>query len=130
MQSGHSDPVERGVSQAVTRAQLGEAHKAFSAEPHAMFRYPGLAIVEQRSGSRPAAERALAALRAEMGDSALYQQAQVLAQWGQADAAITALEQARRVGDSGMIYVATDPLLDPLRSQPRFVNLIKVMNLG
>ena len=110
--------------------RLDEAHKAYAAEPHDMFRYTGLAIVEQRSGNRPAAQHALATLRAEIGDSAAYQQAQILSQWGEADAAIAALEQARRVGDSGMIYVTTDPLLDPLRSQPRFINLVKAMNLS
>ena len=53
-----------------------------------------------------------------LGDSALYQQAEVLAQWGRTDDALTALERAHRIGDSGLIYAATDPLLDPLRAQP------------
>ena len=113
--------------------QLGrfaEAKKAHEAEPHALFRYTGLAIVEHRLGDRDAAERHLARMRSELGDSALYQQAEVLAQWGRADEAIAALEQAHRIGDSGMIYLATDPLLDPLRSLPRFAKLLKAMRLG
>ncbi len=107
-----------------------EARKASEAESHALFRYTGLAIVEHRRGDRAAAERHFAALRSELGDSALYQQAEVLAQWGRADDALAALEQARRIGDSGLIYLTTDPLLDPLRSQPRFINIIKAMNLA
>ena len=110
--------------------RLEEAKKAYTAEPHALFRYTGLAIVEHRLGARAAAEAALAAMRTELGDSALYQQAEVLAQWGRRDEAIAALEKAHRIGDSGMIYLATDPLLDPLRSLPRFTRLIKVMKLG
>jgi hypothetical protein len=55
----------------------------------------------------------------------LYQQAEVLAQWGQTDEALAKLDQARKVGDSGLSLIVTDPLLDPLRSDPRFVNLIK-----
>lgn len=110
--------------------RLDAARKAYEAEPSALFRYTGLAIVEQRSGNRAAAEAHLATLRSERGDSALYQQAEVLAQWGHADDALAALERAQRIGDSGMISLATDPLLDPLRTQPRFVNIIKAMNLG
>ena len=48
----------------------------------------------------------------------------MLAQWGRGDEALAALERARAVGDSGLIYLSTDPLLDPLRSQPRFRNLL------
>ena len=107
--------------------RLPEAKKAYEAEPHLLFRYTGLAIVEHRLGNRDAAELQLAKLRSELGDSALYQQAEVLAQWGQSDEAIAALEQARRIGDSGMIYLATDPLLDPIRSLPRFAKLINAM---
>lgn len=110
--------------------RLAEAKKAYEAEPHALFRYTGLAIVEHRLGNRAAAERQFATLRSELGDSALYQQAEVLAQWGRADNALAALEKGHRIGDSGMIYVATDPLLDPLRSQPRFINIINAMNLN
>ena len=49
-----------------------------------------------------------------------YQQAQVLAQWGQLDTAIARLQQARAIGDSGLVYARNDPLLDPLRGDPRF----------
>ena len=110
--------------------RLDEARAAFAAEPSAMFRLAGLAIVEHRRGDAAAANRHFAELVADVGDSALYQQAEVLAQWGRTDEAIAALEKARRIGDSGLIYLATDPLLDPLRKEPRFVNLIKAMRLG
>lgn len=105
--------------------RLREARAAFEAEPQATFRLPGLAIVDYRLGDRAAAQKALDQLVAEVGDAALYQQAEVLAQWGRTEDALAALERARVVGDSGLIYLSTDPLLDPLRNQPRFRKLIK-----
>lgn len=109
--------------------RLDEARAAFDTEPNAAFRLTGLAIVDRRRGDRDAARKHFADLVAEIGDNALYQQAEVLAQWGDSDKAIAALERARAIGDSGLIYLSTDPLLDPLRSLPGFKSLLKVMRL-
>lgn len=103
--------------------QLGDlagAEAAFAAEPHAIFRLAGLAIVRRRRGDAAGAQGFLDQLRTTLGDSAIYQQAEVLAQWGDVAGALTALERARALGDSGLIYLGTDPLLDPLRREPRF----------
>ncbi|HEU0310274.1 MAG TPA: TIR domain-containing protein [Sphingomicrobium sp.] len=105
--------------------QLKEARAEFAAEPTTFFRLSGLAIIDHKLGNRQAAEKAMADLVAEVGDAALYQQAEILAQWGRTDEAIDALRRARETGDSGLIYLATDPLLDPLRTDQRFLNLIK-----
>ena len=110
--------------------KLNEARSEFEAEPTAFFRLSGLAIVEHKRGDRAAAEKAMADLVAEMGDAALYQQAEVLAHWGQGDEAIARLERARQIGDSGLIYLATDPLLDPIRTHPRFINLLKSLRMA
>ena len=113
--------------------QLGddrEAKAEFEAEPHAMFRLAGLAIVGRRLGDMAAAARARDALFSEGGANALYQQAQVLAQWGDTAAALASLRRARDVGDSGLIYLATDPLLDPLRGAPEFTRLIREMGFA
>ena len=59
-------------------------------------------------------------LTAEHGDNALYQKAQVLAQWGDGDAAFATLAEAKRLRDSGMVYLLNDPFLDPIRKDPRF----------
>jgi TolB-like protein/Tfp pilus assembly protein PilF len=110
--------------------KLKEARAEFAAEPTNFFRLSGLAIVEHKLGNRAAAEKALDELVTEMGDASLYQYAQVLAQWGRADDAIARLERARQIGDSGLIYLATDPLLDPIRSHPRFIKLLNELNLN
>lgn len=109
--------------------RLAEAKKEFEAEPLPYMRLTGLAITYWRQGDKAAAQKAYNQLVAELGDSALYQQAEVLAQWGRADDAISRLQQARQVGDSGLIYLATDPLLDPIRRHPKFTLLLKELNV-
>ena len=107
-----------------------EAKAEFAVEPVAVFRLSGLAIAEHKLGNRPAAEKAMDDLTKEMGDAALYQQAEVMAQWGNADEAVARLWRARAVGDSGLIYLATDPLLDPVRKHPQFVRLLNELHLN
>jgi tetratricopeptide (TPR) repeat protein len=109
--------------------KLKEARAEFEAEPTNFFRLSGLAIVDHKLGDKAAAGRAMDQLVKEMGDASLYQQAQVLAQWGNSDEAVARLERARQIGDSGLIYLATDPLLDPIRKHSGFANLISEMNL-
>lgn len=100
--------------------RVADALKHFEAEPEAQFRLTGLAIAERRLGNHAAAEKAFADLKSQVGDAALYQQAEVLAQWGQVDQSLHTLAHARDVGDSGLTYAATDMMLDPLRQDARF----------
>lgn len=104
--------------------RLEEARAEYAAEPVEDFRLAGLAIVERRLGNADAASAALSRLAAGLGDRVLYQQAQVLAQWGDREGAIAKLERAYGSGDSGLIYVRNDPFLDPLRGEPRFAELL------
>ena len=106
------------------KGQIAQARAAATAEKSAMFKQTALAIIERRAGNAAAAQKAFATLVAEEGDAALYQQAEVQAQWGQADKAIALLNKAREVGDSGLIAIATDPLLDPLANDPRYRALV------
>jgi len=110
--------------------KLAEARAAYAKEPSAMFRLRGLASLEHRAGNQAAAEKAFARLVSEVGDAAMYQQAEVMAQWGKADEAMARLQRARAIGDSGLSLIATDPLLDPLSNDPRFVNLVKDLGFG
>lgn len=104
--------------------RLDEARAEYAEEPAADVRLPGLAIVERRLGNAGAAEAALTELVRDFGEIAHYQQAQVLADWGRRQEAIAQLEDALAVGDSGLIYARNDPLLDPLRNDPRFGKLL------
>lgn len=98
--------------------RAAEAAEEVRLEPFAAMRLSGLAIAERRLGNAAAAQAAMADLVAEYGDAAAYQQAQVLAQWGEADAALEKLALARELGDAGITYLLIDPLLDPLRGRP------------
>lgn len=104
--------------------RLEEARSAYAAEPVEDFRLAGQAIVEYRLGNAEAAHAAMEKLVADHGDRVLYQQAQILAQWGDPDPAIGKLKRALEIGDSGLIYARNDPLLDPLRDAPEFANLL------
>jgi TolB-like protein/tetratricopeptide (TPR) repeat protein len=103
---------------------LAQARAEYGAEPVEDFRLTGLAIVEHRRGNRTAARAAMAQLVSALGDTVLYQQAQVLAQWGDLEAGMDRLLQARALGDSGLIYARNDPFLDPLRGDPRMATLL------
>jgi len=105
--------------------KIDEAREAYAAETAPMFRLRGLAVLEHRAGNEAAAEKAFNALVSEIGDAAMYQQAEVMAQWGRTDEALARLQRAREIGDSGLSYVATDPLLDPIAKDPRFLRFIK-----
>ena len=105
--------------------RVQEAREAYAAEPLEDFSLAGKAIVEHKLGHAAAAREAMAKLVADLGDRVLYQQAQILAQWGERAAAIAKLERARVVGDSGLIYARNDPMLDPVRDDPRVAQLLK-----
>jgi TolB-like protein len=75
------------------------------------------AIVYQRIGQQSEAEAALAKIQ---GDSFAYQYMQIFAQWGNTAKALEWLDTAMRLHDTGLPHLKSDPLLDPLRNEPRF----------
>jgi TolB-like protein/lipoprotein NlpI len=79
-----------------------------------------LALVYQKLGRHTDAEAQLAKIRAANGDSSAYQYGELYAQWGNSTKALDWLETALRLQDSGQVELKTDPLLDPLRKEPRF----------
>lgn len=106
--------------------QLGDVDQALTAcqqEEHDLVADPCLAIVHRRLGDDQVAQAAMDRLIETYGDNGLYQRAQVLAQWGQPDAAMTTLRAAYDKGDAGLTYLGMDPLLDPLRTRPDFIAL-------
>lgn len=111
--------------------QLGrvdEASAEFAREKVGLLAIPGRAMAAIRGGDRAGASRALDDLRREEGDNGLYQQAQVLAQWGRKREALDALDKALEESDSGLVYLLSDPFLQPLRGDPRFNSLLRKLH--
>ena len=70
-------------------------------------------------------QRLLARLREIAGDGAHYQYAQIYAQLGDKEQGLQALEKAWQVRDPGLTMMLVDPLLDPVRTDARFVAILK-----
>ena len=81
------------------------------------------AVLAIRTGNRQVAEEALASMRGK--SYAWFQVAELLTQLGRKDEAIAALESAWDNRDSGLTTVLIDPLLDPLRGDPRFEDIVR-----
>lgn len=105
--------------------RAAEARAEYLLEGNALSRQRGLAIADRKLGNTAGAETGLAKMIADYGDNSLYQQAQVQAQWGNGEAALAALEKALSAGDSGLVQSRNDPLLDPLRKEPRFAAILR-----
>ena len=74
---------------------------------------------------RADAAAALAAIKSTFGDGAAYQYVTIYAQWGDVPQALEWLEKARQLKDPGLEGLKTDPLLDPLRNEPRFQAVLR-----
>jgi len=88
-----------------------------------------LAIAYRRVGRAADAKRQLTELQQESGDGFAYQYAQIYAQWGDAAEAFRWLAIAEKVKDPGLILANGDPLLDPIRQDARFAELIGRLGL-
>jgi predicted Zn-dependent protease len=104
--------------------RIDEARAEYDREPNSLFKLTGVAIAARRQGRQAEAAQALEHLRSEHGDNGLYQQAQVLAQWGQPTEAMARLMEALRSIDAGLVYLRNDPFVDPLRRDPAFNDLL------
>jgi tetratricopeptide (TPR) repeat protein len=101
---------------------LGELqHALMSCAPaRSWTEYVCLALTYQKLGKRAEAQAMLAEYQAVAGDAAAYQYAEIYAQWGNVAKALECLDTAVRMRDPGFALLKWDPLLDPLRKEPRF----------
>ena len=103
---------------------LGDTAKAREwlsrAPPDHLFRLTIEAILAMRTGDRAASEAKLARLRQVSNDTALYQEAEVLAQQKERDQAFAALDRAVRLRDPGLVMLTVDSYLEPLQGDSRF----------
>jgi hypothetical protein len=76
--------------------------------------------VLHKLGHTADADSALAKAIALAGEAPALQCAEVYAQWENKPKALSWLETALRAHDPGLPRLKVDPLLDPLRNDPRF----------
>src|SRR6185503_5845552 len=95
-------------------------------------RSSGLACVYAVSGREDEARRILAAMKEEGSASYVppYAIASVHARLGEHDAALTELERGYAERDRAMTFLTVNPRFDPLRAEPRFLELVRRMRLG
>ena len=85
----------------------------------------GEALLAARTGNRDVALAKLADFRQRYGDFSNFQYGVIYAQLGDKEAAFAALERAWELRDAGLLDVKANVYLDPLRSDPRYVALVK-----
>ena len=64
-------------------------------------------------------------VRRDFGDAASYQYAQIYSVLGDKARALSELERAWDIRDSGLLWLKVDPTFDPLRDEPRFRALVE-----
>jgi len=79
-----------------------------------------LAVTHDKLGHHADAEAILKKLQAAYGDAGPVEYATIYAQWGNTAKALDWLTTAMRLRNPDLVYVKTDPLLDPLRKEQRF----------
>ena len=99
---------------------LQSARAACETKPDYWSSHWCLSVVYDKLGRHADAEAELVKLKAAQSDAAAYQYATIYAQSGNRAKALEWLETALRLRDPGLEFLKTDPLLDPLRQEPRF----------
>jgi TolB-like protein/Flp pilus assembly protein TadD len=117
------DDLEAYGFHALVNYALGDVERARTScesKPDYWFTQQCLAITYYKLGRHADAEVELAKIKAAFGDANAYEYATVYAQWGDTAKALEWLETAMRVRDPGLAWLKTDPLMDPVRNEPRF----------
>ena len=117
----------RGLSYYLA-GNLSLAQSSCEARPDYFRSHLCQAIIYDRLGRHGDAAAALAKMLQLGGDAAAYQYTEIHTQWGDRKAALDWLEKTMRLRDPGLVYTKTDPLLDPLRKEPRFQAVMRELN--
>jgi TolB-like protein len=115
----------------LTDYQLGKfeaARATCEARPNYWGTQWCLALTYEKLGRHTDAQGAVSKIRAMQGDAAAYQYAAIYAQWGDNPKALEWLETAMRLRDPGFSYIRRDPLMDPLRKEPRYQAIEQKLN--
>jgi tetratricopeptide (TPR) repeat protein len=109
---------------------IAEFRKALGDEPRQPPTVGHLGNAYARTGRVREARECLRELkqRSKVDTVGTYEVAFIHAGLGEKDEAFEWLEKAYADRDQGMLYLKVDPTLDPLRSEPRFHDLLRRMN--
>jgi TolB-like protein/Tfp pilus assembly protein PilF len=118
------DAADARTALGITQYLLGDPRAALSScqrvDEDFDIRPQCLAIAYHKLGRHADAEAGFAKLRVRWGDSGATLYAAVYAQWGDTAKAVEWLDTAVRLRSPGLEGLKTDPLLDPVRKEPRF----------
>jgi TolB-like protein/Flp pilus assembly protein TadD len=92
------------------------------------WRNAGVAMAQHTLGDSKASQQALEKLIATGAGDAAYQIADVYAWRGEKDNAFEWLERAYRQQDGGLASIKSDPLIASLRSDPRYMAMLRKLN--
>jgi Tfp pilus assembly protein PilF len=115
--------------QSLLEGQPAVALAEFERLPNEGYRLWGTALARQALGQAAAARQALDALKDQFADNFAYDIAILHARWGERDAAFEWLDRAYRQHDGGLVAVKISIFLQPLRDDPRYIALLRKMNL-
>ena len=105
-----------------------EALEEMNKEPAGFLRDLGLALAYHALGRYQESDAALTNLISRSPNDCAYQIAQVYAYRGEVDQAFEWLNRAHRQHDSGLMLIKTDLLLKSLHGDPRFAQMLKLLN--
>ncbi|MCH8616614.1 hypothetical protein LZ016_10950 [Sphingomonas sp. SM33] len=88
------------------------------------LRMAGEAMIAARRGQIQQVDRMIAHMRSLVGP-ARFQYGQVYTQTGNLDRAFAEFDKAAAAKTPGMIYLRADPLIEPIRRDPRYFALLK-----
>jgi DNA-binding winged helix-turn-helix (wHTH) protein/tetratricopeptide (TPR) repeat protein/TolB-like protein len=114
-----------------TRAAIAEFNQALRLSGPDPYLYGLLGYTQALAGNRTTARRLLNQLleRSHKTYVPPFSMALVCIGLGERSAALDWLQKAYQDHSTLMVYAKTDPLLDPVRSDPRFTALLREMNL-
>jgi serine/threonine-protein kinase len=107
----------------------GDAIASFRKIDDAAFRLAGVAMSAYTLGHAAESQQAFDELRAKFAEEAAEQIGEVYAWRGEKDQAFEWLERAYAQRDGGLTQTKYDPLLDSLRSDPRYNAFLRKMKL-
>ncbi len=119
-------PVRHDVLRALVLLMMGhpEAARTICAAGRDWQEIQLLALADRKLGRQADADADLARLRAALGDDAASNFAEIYAQWGEKAEALRWFDTAVRMRDPGLLHATLDPLLDPIRDEPQFKELL------